>query len=133
VTDSGPKEFDINTQPSNDDTENKRDESSSENVNSDMETQIIGPYSSFTESILKEPINKIIAIVRAKTKALPKNRDDKIEQAHDINANNIIKIRDSLLARRDNILIFLTQDGEPRDDGSHMLAKDNKVNNRCDS
>jgi len=51
---------------------------------------------------------------------------DKTEQAYDSNTSNIIKIRDSLFARKDNIVIFV-RDGEPCDDGSHLLTKDNKV------
>jgi len=41
-----------------------------------------------------------------------------------------VEIHDSLVARKDkkdNALIFVTQDGEPCDDGSHLLAKNNKV------
>jgi len=35
---------------------------------------------------------------------------DKTEQAYDPNASNIIEIRDSLLARKDNIVIFTKMD-----------------------
>jgi len=52
---------------------------------------------------------------------------DKIKQACDSNKNNIIEIRDSLFARKDDIVIFVIQDGQPYDDGSHLLAKDNKI------
>jgi hypothetical protein len=48
---------------------------------------------------------------------------DKIDQTYDFNANNIIEIRDSLFARKDNIVIFLTENGEPCDDSSRLLAK----------
>jgi hypothetical protein len=47
---------------------------------------------------------------------------------HPYNALTVFACRDvTLLARKDNIVIFVTQDGEPCDDGSHLLAKDNKV------
>jgi len=53
VTDSKSEETqpDINIQPAktNNDTENKRDELSSGNVNSDMKIRTIDPYFSFTE------------------------------------------------------------------------------------
>jgi len=49
------------------------------------------------------------------------------ERTDDPNAKNIIKIRDSLFARTDSIVIFLTQDGESCDDGSHLLTKDNRI------
>jgi len=52
---------------------------------------------------------------------------DKIKQACDFNKNNIIEIRDSLYARKDDIVIFIIQDGEPYDDGSHLLAKNNEI------
>jgi len=31
------------------------------------------------------------------------------------------------MAHKNNIVIFLTEDGKPCDDGSHLLAKDNKI------
>jgi len=43
--------------------------------------------------------------VRAKTKAFPRNPT----------------------SIKDNTIIFVTQDGKPCDDGSHLLVKDNKV------
>jgi len=55
---------------------------------------------------------------------------DRTEQTDDPSTNNIIKIRDSLFARTDSIVIFLTQDGESCDNGSHLLAKDNRVSAR---
>jgi hypothetical protein len=61
------------------------------------------------ESVLEEPIF------------------DKINQAYDFNTNNIAEIRDRILARKDNIVIFVTQVGKPCDNVSHLLAKGNKV------
>jgi len=40
---------------------------------------------------------------------------DKINQAYDFNTNNIVEIRDSFLPRKDNFVIYVTQDGEPCD------------------
>jgi hypothetical protein len=48
---------------------------------------------------------------------------DKIDQTYDFNANNIIEIRDSFFARKDNIIIFVIQNAEPCDDGSRLLVK----------
>jgi len=39
----------------------------------------------------------------------------------------IVEIHGSLFARKDNIVIFVSQDGDSCDDASHLLAKDNKV------
>jgi len=49
---------------------------------------------------------------------------DKTEQTDDLSTNNIIKIRDSLFARTDSIVIFLTQDGEPCDQGPYNKKRD---------
>jgi len=52
---------------------------------------------------------------------------DTTEQIGAPSTNSIIQTRDSLFARTDSIVIFLTQDGEPCDDGAHLLTKDNRV------
>jgi len=39
----------------------------------------------------------------------------------------MIEIRNSLIVRKNNIVIFITEDGKPCDDGSHLLAKNNKI------
>jgi len=52
---------------------------------------------------------------------------DTTEQAGALSTNNIIQTHDSLLARTDSIIIFLTQNGEPCNDGAHLLAKDDRA------
>jgi len=83
--------------------------------NRDMETRTIYPYSSFTEDTQRT--DKIITIARAETKASPKNSVS-IKLNRHTNANNIMEIRDSFLARKDNIVIFIIQDGQSYDDDS---------------
>jgi len=77
VTNSGSEETqsEINTQLAkiNNDTENKRDEPSSKNVNSDIKIRTIDLRFSLTEDLQKKSIHKIIAIARAKMKAFPRN------------------------------------------------------------
>jgi len=87
------------TQPkTNNDTENKRDESSSENINSGKPQ----PESLFTEGL--QGIDK----ENNDNESISEEPSfDKIEQAYNLNANNIVEIRDSL-ARRSNIAIFVT-------------------------
>lgn len=41
--------------------------------------------------------------------------------------NNIQEIRDNFLSRNDDLVIFITQKGEPCDKGAHMLAEINKL------
>jgi len=49
---------------------------------------------------------------------------DKIDQAYNFNANNIIEIRDSLFAPKDNIVIFVTQNEDGwDDDGSRLYLR----------
>jgi len=67
MIDSRAEETDISIQPTNNDTENDRDEPFSENVNSDMEIR-----TTFLQKALKKLIYKIIMIARAKTKAFPR-------------------------------------------------------------
>jgi uncharacterized Zn ribbon protein len=110
-----------------DETLDKHSESPSGDIDSNADTLLDESSSSFSENPQKG--NKHI-------NSDSENEDEsvseelifhKLNQAYDFNTNNILEIRDSLLVRKDNIIIFVTQDGEPCDDSSHMLAKDNKV------
>jgi len=77
VTDSGSEETqpDIKTQPArtNNGTENKCEEPSSRNINSDKNPKHQPRFSFIGIIALKKPIKKIIAIARAKKKAFPSN------------------------------------------------------------
>jgi len=85
----------------NNDTENKRDESSSENVSSDMKIRIDSCFSCTEgpqETQTQNSDNK-----SEDENVLKELNFDKTEQ-YDSNISNIIKIRDSLFARKDNIV-----------------------------
>jgi len=77
-----------------------------------MEIRTIDLYSSFTEG-LHEIYIKNNSDSRSEDESFRDTQLDKIEQAYNPNANNIVEIRDSLLARKDDIVIFISQDGEP--------------------
>jgi len=111
-------QFDINTQPI-------KINSNTENKHNDAEVRDVGP--SLTKD-LQEIDNQNNSDSESENESISEESYiDTIEQTGDSSTNNIIKIRDSLFARTDSIVIFLTQDGEPYDDGSHLLTKDNRV------
>jgi len=92
-----------------------------------VEIRDVGSHSSLTEGP-QEIDTQNNSDSEKKNESISKESNlDKTEQTDDPNTNNIIKIRDSLFARMDSIVIFLTQDGEPCDDGSYLLVKDNRI------
>jgi len=92
-----------------------------------VEIRAIGPRSSFTEGPQEIDTQNNSDSENENLRSIQPRR---AEQTDDPSTNNIIKIRDSLFAPTDSIVIFLTQDGESCDDGSHLLAKDNRVSAR---
>jgi len=111
---------DINTQPIkiNSDTENKCN---------DAEIRDVGPRSSLTENSQEIDTQNNSDSESENESASEESNVNTSEQTDDPNANNIIKIRDSLFARTDSIVIFLTQDGESCDNGLHLLTKGNRI------
>jgi len=90
------------------DTEGKHSESPSGDIDSNADTLLDERSSSFSENPQKG--NKHI-------NSDSESEDDsvseehvfhKIYQAYDFNTNNIVEIRDSLLVRNDNIVLFVT-------------------------
>jgi len=61
-----------------------------------METRIIDPYSSFTEGPQETDEQNNSESESEDESVLEESNLDKIEQTYDLNANNIVKIRDSL-------------------------------------
>jgi len=113
-------QHDINTQPI-------KINSNTENKHNNAEVRDVGPYPSLTKD-LQEIDNQNNSDSKSKNESTSEESYiDTTEQIGDSSTNNIIKIRDSLFARTDSIVIFLTQDEEPCDDGSHLLTKDNRV------
>jgi len=95
VIDSGPEET-----ANKNDTENKRNESSSENINNDMENRTIDPYSSFIESPRRAEMQNNSDSESEDKNVFKEPSRDKIEETYDPFANNIVEIRDSFLARK---------------------------------
>jgi hypothetical protein len=111
----------------NNDTEDKHNESPSGDIDSNADTLPNEPTSSFSEN-LQEGNKRINGDSETEDESVSEEPIfDKVNQAYDFNTNNVVEIRDSPLVRKDNIVIFVTQDAETCDDDSHLLAKDNKV------
>jgi len=82
-----------------------------ENVNSDMEIRTIDPYFSFIESPQETDAQNNSESENEDESVSEELNLDKTEQTYDSNINNIAEIRNSLLQRKDNIVILVTQDG----------------------
>jgi len=70
-----------------------------------METRAIDPYFSFTEGPQETDTQNNSHSESEDESVSEESNLDKTEQAYD--PNNIVEIRDSLLARKDNIVIYL--------------------------
>jgi len=90
-----------------------------------MEIRDVGPHSSLTKGPEEINTQNNSDNENENESMSEESNIDKTIQTDDPNTNNIIKIHDSFFARTDSMVIFLTQDEEPCDDGSHLLTKNN--------
>jgi len=90
------------TTKTNSDTENKRNEFLSENVDNDVEIRAVDPRSSFTEGSQEIDIQNNSD---SESKDESASEEPNLDKTNDPSTNNIIKIRDNLFIRTDSINI----------------------------
>jgi len=110
----------MNTQPI-------KTNSDTENGHNDAEVPDVGPYPLLIEDPQEIDIQKNSDSESENESISEEPYTDTTEQTGAPSTNNIIQTRDGFFARTDSIIIFLTQDGEPCDDGAHLLINDDQV------